>query len=633
MGKLGFTSLDRGDASTVLLGIIGTGISVPGTALAFTNDAAHISENIQDVDVFERLDISGDAEFGIALDEFYATDWKNPILLTPYTIFDGTFKTDPNQLEPLPYVYELKFDHITTTNIPHKTVRLFTDEGLEVPRQYYKTFIKISYRIEDEAAAAAAGPGNAFGPFVIQASQVDLAKARAALGENIWGEIYGASDNEEHLFWERMNKELLRPPWNLVNDIPNAPSGTLSRVDDGRYSRSEFLDFFLDIDGFWGQEVSGTPPTLLYTDNLGEEHTLGDALTGEMDTTAKTIGQLQSEKYLDGDELYPADVAYQVTLLLPEFLVHQDGQTFWVQYNKYVRYVLSGVVQEEFKPNHVEVVNPTLLMKQDLDYSINFSSNTVLVDPDFEERFGSFDYMYTKKNKAHFISLLRPTGTSRDGWFLEITKGDFRVGTTIYQTHRLVDSQGHARDWFQGSILPVVTENGLNVHKIVKERARVVDRRSIAVSHTPIYFWNGPRDSGAGRDTSYGYFANETDSAVFDTGEYADPENPWPRYIPPSLIDWHTSPGVCFYPVDPTSDPEFSHGITIYRNGERIDNADIDTWDLWNGIIFFKEPIHPDDRFDVTYLTEENRVTLPMLNVNPIVSEMLYTPGIFQTST
>jgi len=613
MRRLGLTTLARGNGDTILLALIGTGECTPEACISIADNIQHIPENSQGASKFHKIGLSGDC-FPLYETGYEISNWPNCFIATPYAIFEDSYNTDPNQLELLPYKYELKYDHLSSTIIPDKAIRIFDNNGVEISQQYFKTLIEVSYRVEglrDDVS----GVGHNLGPFIIQRSQVDCAAARAALGENIWGEVFGTTGNEDHLLWEMANQNLLRPPWSTSSEEMGVTSGTLSRIEDGRYTRDEFLEFYVDADGYWGQELSGS--NVFYTDNTSAQHILGMALTGELTATPKTIGELISDKYLDDDDGYHANIAYTVTLLLPEFLVHQTGQTFWTQYNKFVRYTLSGEVIQEYVPNYREIINPILLMRNEVDYTI--LGGEIHVGEEFQGKFGVSDTLYVKKNSDHIISILRPPSIAVENWFLHVTKGSFKIGSDLYQTYRYVSSFGCAPDWFQNASYPCFSDDGNTLMKVVKERAKIIDQRSISVRHIPIFFWSGARNSGDW-SADYGYFASDA-SAVYDTGEYDQPDNPWPRYIPPSLIDYHTAANRRFYPANPLSDPKFSHGISIYRNGTLVSNAEVETWDLWNGIIVFKHVVHPDDVWEVTYLSEMNKAPIPVPNLNPIYPE------------
>lgn len=614
---LEFNLFEKGSNSVVLLGLLGTGEASPDSMINVSEDAILIPENYQDVAKFRRIQVSGElSAFNVDRNYFYQTTEvvANRYLLTPFAIFDEEQTTNPVQVEPLFYKYELKFDHMSSSSNPGGNLFLLDKDGNIVSRVYYSLFVESSYRIPTQQDIS-------IGAFILGTSQVDSAIARSALGENIWGEIYGTTSTREHFLWERENSETKRPRWYEQENFTNEISGVWSRIDDGRYTREAFMSFYIDRDGFWGQAIDADSK-VIYTARNGSNYRRGPAISGTF-ANIQTIGDLISEKYLDGSNLFLPDVPLRITLLLPEFLVHQDEQTYWVQYNKIVRFPLSGEMIEEYTPNFREIINPVLLMRENKEYLFNYTTGRVEIQAAFEARFGKLDNYYFKKNKDHRIKITSPLGNSREAWFLEITKGDFKVGSNVYSTHRYVDSLAKAKDWFSG--VSANTENNLYLGISVKERAAVIDQRTIRVKHTPLYFWSGPRSTSV-KDGDYGYFPVEDDSAGYDTGEFAGADNPWPRYIPASLLDWHFRSEYSFFPSAYNAIPDYSHGISIYKNGNRMSNANIDTWDFWNGIIVFKDPIHADDIIEVTYLFEHNKAPLGFLNLNPIYSEKIYEP-------
>lgn len=622
---LEFNIFQKGSKDTVLLAQIGTGEALPDNMVNLSQDSELVPENFQDIATFKKIEISGElSKLSIDFESFYSlsTTVYNRYLFTPFAIFESETSTNPIQVEPLFYKYELKFDHRSSASNPGGNLFVLDNNGNIIPRFYYSLFVEPSYRIVSETAAAAQ-----LGVFLIESSQVDASRARAALGENLWGEEFYTTGLRERYLWEQANTELLRPKWN-TNDLEiSEASGTWSRLDDGRYTREEFLAFYVDHDGFWGQAVDANGQ-VIYTARNGATINRGFAISGSLDLLPQQIGSVISDKYLDGDNLFLPDVPLRITILLPEFMVHQDNQTFWVQYNKYINYPLSGEMVEEYIPNFREIINPTLFMKEGLDYTLNYTTKYVSIATDFESRWGQYDSFHIKKNNDHRIRVKSPIGGMRDGWFLSVTKGDFKVGNQIYETHRFVDSIAKTRDWYVTSgppFTPCLSENGLYLGTVLKERATIVDHRTIQVSKTPLYFWSGPRTTT--RDSIYGYFPDETESAGFDTGEFPGADNPWPRYLPPYLIDWHYRSEYSFYPSNPAADPSYSHGITIYKNGTRVSNSIIDTWDFWNGLIVFNDRIHPDDVIEVSYLYEQDKAPLGFLNLNPIYPEKLYDPS------
>ena len=614
---LEFNIFEKGANDVVLLGLLGTGEASPDSMINVSEEAILIPENYQDVSKFRRIQVSGElSAFNIDTSHIYQVSETVPnrYLLSPFAIFDEEQTTNPVQVEPLFYKYELKFDHMSSSSNPGGNLFVLDNDGNIVSRVYYSLFVEPSYRIPTQEEIS-------LGAFILGTSQVDSSIARSALGETIWGEIYGTTNTREHFLWERENTETKRPRWHEAETFSNEISGVWSRVDDGRYTREQFLSFYVDRDGFWGQAIN-SDSDVLYTARSGSVYKRGPAVSGTF-STIQTIGDLISEKYLDGSNLFLPDVPLRITLLLPEFLVHQDEQTYWVQYNKIVRYPLSGEIIEQYTPNFREILNPTLLMRENKEYLFQQNTGRVEIQTSFETRFGKMDNYYFKKNKDHRIKITSPTGTTREGWFLEITKGDFKVGSNIYSTHRYVDSLAKAKDWFNGT--SCYTENNLFLGISVKERASVVDQRTIRIKHTPLYFWSGPRSSSV-KDGDYAYAPIEDDSAGYDTGEYAGADNPWPRYIPPYLLDWHFRTEYSFFPSAYNAVPDYCYGISIYKNGNRMSNENIDTWDFWNGMIVFKDPIHADDIIEVTYLYEHNKAPLPFLNLNPIYGEKLHDP-------
>ena len=222
----------------------------------------------------------------------------------------------------------------------------------------------------------------------------------------------------------------------------------------------------------------------------------------------------------------------------------------------------------------------------------------------------------------------------RQFWFPEITKGFFKYQRRFYSTIPMIAALGHAVDWHQNPPVPVKTERGHYCGKISKERIKIIDPYTIQVQNKPLYFWDGPRDPDLYNE-NYGYSKNiegpdggtefDADSTVSSSGEIVA-NNPWPRYIPPHLLD---AP-VCeedygFWPESEahvSGEPAYCHGIDIYINKVLVSNEIIETYDFWNGLIVFKHPINPEDVIEVTYLYEQVKAVIPDVNLNPIYPEL-----------
>ena len=210
------------------------------------------------------------------------------------------------------------------------------------------------------AALPGSSDPRAYGPFIIEQSQVDCAKARACQGKNIWGEDWGTSSYRERRLWEYTHPELERPP--ISGDFPvDEVEGYWNRADDGRYSEAEFEDMYVSEDGYWGQTISGDD--VIYNDIYNRGPAIYPNASGQ-------IRNLTSYKYLSGDDYYEDSMPYRIVLLLPEFLCFQDGLTIRVEYNKFVRYDDGGELIEFFHPGYREIVNPDLIIKHNLNYTL-----------------------------------------------------------------------------------------------------------------------------------------------------------------------------------------------------------------------------------------------------------------------
>ena len=628
MATIKLTTFSDPDDYTNPLAIVNAGEYSVRSALFAEDHGEEIAQNLVGKSTFYQSYLSG-TYFIMDIPGYTMSGEYNKLSVSPYAIFSDSMYLDSDNLEPLPYKYILKYDHLARSQNPFTSIRLFDQNFKEVPKNYYELQYTESTRC---GTLAVSGSGNTYGPFVLQRSQIDAQKVRAAQGKNIWGNDWSASAIRERQIWEFENPELRRPPTSGDYGVDEI-AGLWNRADDGRFSESEFDNFYISQAGSWGQYLSGE--VVWYETANGAKYERGPGISGTA-AAVQQIGTIQSQKYLGGDEYTAADVPYTITVLLPEFLCHQDGFTLWVEYTKYLSYFdVDGTFFESVSPGYKEIVNPSLLMREDSEYNLVRGDDFwhITLSGAFEAEHPT-DVLYIKESKDKIINFnVRNSGT-KEAWFPQISEGYFKIGSTWYSSWRMIQAMGHAVDWKDHNpsgdyVAPnaVLADDGYYCGKVVKEQADVISSNTIRVAKTPLFFWSGPRDRDD-RNNFYGY-PIKTDAPVYDFSGLYDPENPWPRYIPPNLLDFEDDYGFYDYPTyNPYVWPGYSHGITIYRNKQLFDNSNIETYDLWNGLIVFNITINPDDLFEVTYLYEQRAAVIPNVNLNPLYPEQLNDPNV-----
>jgi len=344
----------------VPLAFVSGGQAVPGTASFGMDHADEIFQNVSEKTGFFTLESILGQYMALPYDQYeelLGENYLNMFIFSPYAIFEGIEYSDDYNKMMLPYKYELRYDHLARSKSPAAHIRLFDHNGKEIPKEYYQVLVDSSKHF---ASLPGSSDPRAYGPFIIEQSQVDCAKARACQGKNIWGEDWGTSSYRERRLWEYAHPELERPP--ISGDFPaDEAEGYWNRSDDGRYSEAEFEDMYVSEEGYWGQTLSGDH--VIYNDIYDRGPAIFSGISGQ-------IGDLTSYKYLSGDDYYEDNTPYRIVLLLPEFLCFQDGLTIWVEYNKLIEYRDNEEFIEFFHPGYREIVNPELIMKHNLDYTI-----------------------------------------------------------------------------------------------------------------------------------------------------------------------------------------------------------------------------------------------------------------------
>jgi len=552
---------------------------------------------------------------------------------------------------PLPYYYDLKFDHWSGTDNPEAYLDIVNESGDKIEYVYFKT--------RKSAQTYYSGFGGSFvdvGSFILGTSRLDSQAARTALGENKWQEQWGTSVIDSHRAWELANPKFQYPPWQEVSTKDHSQGQDTMLEGDVAHAaidRETAItgEYYVTASGFWaagddsiGEYTAGTSIEHPDGTDWGEPLTPGDGTVASDLTIAgadATIGELLQADTLGGVSFVPdasgADQgAWRFRLYIPEDIVNRPEQTFWIRYNKFNH-------PKDVEFGYKEVINPIQLNKEGRDYTIDFTNPAqpalnaaanggLNTGEDVQD-----NYAYIKRRDEERIFIESPTGTERQHWYLRIHNGRFSVGSKTVDVNNVAtgDSSGEETHNVFYNIPELNTQNyyainwadpdgGLAGHgthtmfeglsanetprlgKAVKERVDIIDEFTIRVKNRPLYFWDG--DYGKDEDTG-----NQIGG-----GQFNYYTNGYPLYTPPHIVD-HDLSEVGYLPDESevSTHPKYSHGINIYINDTLLDNTHIQQWDFFNGIIKLSTRILPDDNVRATYLYRQNFAIGNYLDLNP----------------
>ncbi len=289
--------------------------------------------------------------------------------------------------------------------------------------------------------------------------------------------------------------------------------------------------------------------------------------------------------------------AYKTTIFMAEEVTNSSVLTK----AKYTR-ILDGETQVNFK----DIVDPKFVAKKGVDYfffiSPAFNTKVIVFASDGSlGDVGDNDSVWIKKTPINAINALPPIGSPRSSWKPRISLGSFlqcQVKTQYgYKDieYAIPDVSGYpvAVNWAQGFGNPAASGNPF-LSKATREPVYVIDRYTLELPRSDIYFWDGNWASGhAG-------------------GNWTEGVDSYPAYDVPNLID---SPVV----VGDSSEAKWSHGINIYlRPDILMDNTNIYGWNQKNGVLKLRRPVDELEPIAATYLYEQKEVEIDV-DMNPTI--------------
>jgi len=258
---------------------------------------------------------------------------------------------------------------------------------------------------------------------------------------------------------------------------------------------------------------------------------------------------------------------YRLRLLLSEDLFFEN-QTICVMYTKIAPHT-GDTTPAHTSPGWIEIVNPKKLYIYNTDYS--FSGAAINLAGSLAGKVA-----WVQRSKLANIRPEMAYASDRQGWFIKVWGGIFKdTDDNVYSIPELTEEQACAIDFSTGDVI-IDPPSRLMVY----DQVRRIDDMMISLGERPISYW------------TYGY----------------------PSYIPYPAYD-----AVYYTGIDPTAEEEYSHGISIFVNGSKIDNNVIRDIDEWTGLVLLYSALPEGADIRATYYCENKYYTLQVPDMCPQV--------------
>jgi hypothetical protein len=318
---------------------------------------------------------------------------------------------------------------------------------------------------------------------------------------------------------------------------------------------------------------TGNPSGTIRVCYPGGDEVPGAVYTIETCTNAAPISTLWNDYATNGAGMYqrynanltwgpkPTGVnVYRLRILLPESLCFD--KTIYVSYTKYIKDGSGNAVTSD---GWREIINPKKLYTYGTNYT--FAAGVITLS--------TLSTAWVQRSKLANIRVYEPEVSGRNGWFVKVWAGAFTQGTNKYNVQEYLSHQA-AMVKFNSTGTLISPRCGLAVY----DPASQSDEYTINLNEWPLHIW------------SDGY----------------------PTYVPYPAYD-----AVHYTGIDPTSSENYSHGISIFVNGNKIDQACIVDWDEWNGMVRLNTAVPMGYDIRATYVHEQMYYTVQVPDMCPQV--------------